>query len=109
MVADVLVTGRALGVPEAAYAIIASRLKPEWQPGVFVLTEDERFRIGEPFDRRFPDGLRIVYPLLAVPAAEATRRRVSYALPPLSEWNAVEGRASSGRSDESPRARSSGT
>jgi len=109
LVADVLVTGRAIGVPEATYAVIASRMKPDWAPGVFVLTEDERFRVGEPFDRRFPDGLRVVYPLLAVPAAEATRRRVPYALPPLSEWDAVERRASSGKPDETPRLRPSGT
>jgi hypothetical protein len=96
LVADVLVTGRAIGVPEATYAVMASRVKPDWAPGVFVLTEDERFRIGEPFDRRFPDGLRVVYPLLPVPAAEATRRRVTYTLPPLSEWDAVERRPRGG-------------
>src|SRR5262249_2257617 len=91
-VADVLVTGRARGVPDAVYAVIASRVKPDWAPGVFVLTDEARFRIGEPFDRRVADGLRIVYPLLEVPAAEATRRRVAYTLPPLSEWDAVERR-----------------
>jgi len=92
MVADVLVTGRAMGVPEAIYAVIASRVKPDWAPGVFVLTQNERFKIGEPFDRRIADGLRVVYPLLEAPAVEATRRRVSYTLPPLSEWDAVERR-----------------
>ena len=92
-VADVLVTGRAMGVPEATYAVIASRVKPDWAPGVFVLTDTDRFRIGEPFDRRVADGLRVVYPLLPVPAAEATRRRVTYTLPPLSEWDAVTRRA----------------
>lgn len=92
-VADILVTGRAFGIPEATYAVIASRVKPDWAPGVFVLTDDARFRVGEPFDRRLADGLRVVYPLLPVPGAEATRRRVSYTLPPLSEWDAVARRA----------------
>jgi hypothetical protein len=95
-VADVLVRGRAIGVPEATYALIASRLKPGWSSGVFLLTETGRFRIGERFDRRFPDGLRAIYPLYDVPGAEATRRRLNGALPSLSEWDAVDRRPRSG-------------
>jgi hypothetical protein len=94
-VPDLLVSGLAMGVPEAVYAVVASRLKPGWDPGVFVLTENGRFRIGERRDRRHRDGLRAVYPLLEVPAVEATRRRVTYTLPPLSEWDGVSQRVRS--------------
>lgn len=88
-VPDALVTGRALGVPEAEYVVIASRQKPGWDKGVFVLTAGRRFKLGEPLDRRFPDGLRALYPLVEAPAAEATRRAVSYVLPALSEIDPV--------------------
>ncbi len=95
-VADVLVPGPAVGLPEAVYAVVSSRLKPGWEPGVFlVLADGGRYRLGERRDRRYRDGLRAVYPLLEVPAAEATRRRVAYTLPPLSEWNATAGRVRS--------------
>jgi hypothetical protein len=94
-VADVLVTGASVGIPEAVYAVLASRLKHGWEPGVFVLTDDARFRLGERRDRRYRDGLRAVYPLLEVPEVEATRRRVTYSLPLLSEWDASEQRVRS--------------
>ncbi len=94
-VPDLLLSGAAMGVPEAVYAVVASRLKPGWDPGVFVLTANARFRIGERRDRRHRDGLRAVYPLLEVPAVEATRRRVTYTLPPLSEWDGVSQRVRS--------------
>jgi hypothetical protein len=91
-VEDVLVHGGAVGLPEAVYAVVSSRLKPGWDPGVFVLLADGgRYRLGERRDRRYRAGLRAVYPLLEVPSAEATRRRVAYALPPLSEWDAAAG------------------
>jgi hypothetical protein len=89
---DLLVRGSDLGAPEAVYAVVASRLKPGWDPGVFVLTETGRFRIGPRQDRRYRDGLRAVYPLLEVPAAEATRRWVTFALPPLRQWDALQQR-----------------
>jgi len=74
--------------------VTISRLRRKLgDPPVIETVTQGGYRIGEPLDRRFPDGLRVVYPLLSVPAAEATRRRVSYALPPLSEWDAVERRA----------------
>ncbi len=91
-VPDLLLRGLALGFPEATYAVVASRLKTGWEPGVFVVTENGRFRIGHRQDRRQRDGLRAIYPLLEVPAAEATRRWVTYTLPPLSEWDAVSQR-----------------
>lgn len=84
-VADVLLTGREGGAPEAAYVVVASRIKAGWDRGTFVITPDAWYRLGDPFDRRYPDGMRRVYPLIVPGQAEAIRRQVSYALPPLSD------------------------
>ncbi len=83
-VPDVCVRGEAVG--EAAdYVIIASRRKPGWERGVFVVTTDTWYRIGEPRDRRYSGGLRTVYTLTEVAKAEVLRRSVYYELPPVSE------------------------
>ena len=92
-VADVLVRGRAVGAADAVYAVIASRLKSDWQPGVLLVTEQGRYRVGVAFDRTFAEGLRAVYPLLEVAAVEVTRRAFPCALPPLSEFDPVTRRA----------------
>lgn len=81
-VPDVLVSGRDAGAPEAVYALVASRRKPGWDEGAFVLDGEARYRIGRPFDRRHPEGLRTVYPLLEVATSEVMRRIVRCALPP---------------------------
>ena len=81
-VADVLLSGRDGGAPEAVYALVASRRKPGWSEGTFVLDGETRYRIGRPFDRRYAGGLRTVYPLLEVATAEVMRRIVRYGLPP---------------------------
>lgn len=83
-VPDVLLTGREGGAPEAAYVVVASRVKEGWERGTFVITNDAWYRLGDPFDRRFADGLRRVYPLIVPGQAEAIRRQVRYELPPLS-------------------------
>jgi hypothetical protein len=80
-VPDVLLSGRDGGAPEAVYALIASRRKPGWSEGTFVLDGEARYRIGRPFDRRYPGGLRTVYPLVEVAQAEVMRRIVRHALP----------------------------
>jgi hypothetical protein len=82
---DVLLTGREGGAPEAAFVVVAARVKDGWELGTFVMTEDAWYRLGDSFDRRFPDGLRRVYPLIVAGQAEAIRRRVEYTLPVLSE------------------------
>jgi hypothetical protein len=84
-VSDVLLTGRDGGAPEADFVVVASRRKPGWEPGVFVVTPERWYRIGKPFDRRYPNGLRVLYPLTEVGAAEILRRSVAYDLPRLSE------------------------
>jgi hypothetical protein len=80
-VPDVLLSGRDGGAPEAVYALVASRRKPGWSEGAFVLDGEARYRIGCPFDRRYAGGLRTVYPLVEVAQAEVMRRIVRYALP----------------------------
>jgi hypothetical protein len=90
---DVLLTGREGGAPEAAYVVVAARVKEGWERGTFVMTADTWYRLGEPFDRRYPDGLRRVYPLIVPGAAEAIRRQVQYTLPELSEGYGTRGAA----------------
>jgi hypothetical protein len=82
-VADVLLSGRDGGAPEAVYALVASRRKPGWSEGALVLDGEARYRIGRPFDRRYSGGLRTVYPLLEVATAEVMRRVVRCVLPAL--------------------------
>jgi hypothetical protein len=78
---DIVATGPDADAPDAVRVLIASRRKPGWTEGAFVLDGETRFRIGRPFDRRYPSGLRTVYPLLEVAQAEVMRRIVRYAFP----------------------------
>jgi len=80
-VPDLCLRGPAAGEPPAVYLIIASRCKPGWEKGVFVVTTDTWYRLGEPYDRRYPGGLRTVYTLTEVAKAEVLRRSVYYELP----------------------------
>ena len=82
---DVLLTGREGGAPEAEYVVVAARVKDGWERGTFVMTSDAHYRLGDSFDRRYPDGLRRVYPLIVPGAAEVIRRQVRYEMPGLSE------------------------
>ncbi len=84
-VPDVCVRGPDAGEPEALFVIIASRQKPGWDKGVFVVTSETWYRIEESYDRTFPGGLRRVYPLSEVAKAEVLRRSVYYELPRVSE------------------------
>ena len=86
-VPDVLIRGHQIGLPGAVYAVLASRIKPGWDRGVFLLTEEGRLRVGERFDRRLPEGLRAVYPLEEVAALEVTRRGIACTLPALSDYD----------------------
>lgn len=82
---DRLVRGPAAGFAEADFVVVASRRKPEWHAGVFVLTTDTWYRLGEPTDRQTRYGLRTLYPLTALRANEVLRRGVRYELPALDE------------------------
>jgi hypothetical protein len=83
-VPDVRLGGTEGGAPEAVWVVVSSRVKPGWEEGTFVMTPDAWFRLGRPFDRRYPDGMRRVYPLIVPGAAEVIRRQVAYELPELS-------------------------
>lgn len=81
---DRLVPGRAAGFPEADVVVVASRRKPDWEAGVFVITADAWYRLGTPVERQMPGGLRTLYPLTELRDQEALRRSVRYELPPVS-------------------------
>jgi hypothetical protein len=80
---DVLVTGGALGLG-ADYVVLASRRKAEWTAGATIMTSDQWYRLGEPYDLETPAGLRTAYPLTKFDTLEAVRRGIEYELPALS-------------------------
>lgn len=90
---DLLETGPAAGFPEADWVVVASRVKPGWDKGVFVVTADRWYRIADSFDRRTPEGLRRFYVLHAVGQAEVIRRSVFYDHPQLSASHDPKGEA----------------
>lgn len=71
------------GVADADFVVVASRRKPEWEAGTFVITSDKWYKLGVPFELDLPDGLRTIYPLKEQTLNEVMRRSVSYELPPL--------------------------
>ncbi len=81
---DVLDRGPTPEHPDALWTVIASRTKPGWDRGVFVVTTDRWYRIAEVADRATEAGLRRVYVLEPVGAAEVIRRSVYYDHPELS-------------------------
>jgi len=81
---DVLERGEPAGFPDAEWVVIASRLKPGWENGVFVVTPDRWYRILRQIDRPTPEGLKAVYLLGSVGQAEVLRRSVAYEHPQLS-------------------------
>jgi hypothetical protein len=87
---DVLVPGAEAGIPSADWVVVASRLKPGWERGVFVVTTHRWYRLGPREDRETPDGLRAFYPLEGVASAEVIRRSVYYDHPRLSALQASE-------------------
>ena len=80
---DVLVTGASLGV-SADVVVLASRRKMEWTAGATIITRDQWYRLGEPYDVETPFGLRTAYPLTKFDSLEVVRRGIEYALPALS-------------------------
>ncbi len=80
-VADRVLTGAAAGIPEAEIVVIASRRKPGWEAGVFVIADEGWFRLGPPVERDTPRGLRTLYPLTEVRDQEVLRKSVRYQFP----------------------------
>lgn len=83
-VPDRLITGKAAGLPDAELVVVASRQKPGWEAGVFVITPGSWYRLGAPVERTLPAGLRTLYPLNELKDLEVRRKSVEYELPPLS-------------------------
>lgn len=71
------------GVADADLVVVASRRKPEWEAGTFVITPEKWFVLRAPFDLRLPDGLRTIYPLKELTTNDVLRKGVSYELPLL--------------------------
>jgi len=84
-VPDRLLAGDGANLPGFDYAVVASRRKPDWTAGTFVITSDRWYTLGEPFDIQLPEGLRTVYPLREQKVPEVPRRTVRYELPPLEQ------------------------
>jgi len=83
-VPDRLVSGQSGGFPDADFVVVASRRKPGWERGVFVITPELWYRLGTPVERHLPAGLRTFYPLTEIRDLEVVRKSVEYVLPPLS-------------------------
>jgi hypothetical protein len=84
-VPDRLYSGEWAGQPQAEYVVVASRRKEEWEAGVAVITSDNTYRLGAPFDKETREGLRTIYPLLPYEHGTVIRRSIAYELPPLRE------------------------
>jgi hypothetical protein len=83
-VPDCLREGAWANLPGVDYVVVSARRKPGWEPGTFVMTPDQWYTLGTPFDMRTPDGrLRTVYPLTAQRSNEVLRKGVQYELPQL--------------------------
>jgi hypothetical protein len=72
---------------DADYVVVASRQKPEWVRGTTVMTRDDCFTLGAPFDLSTPDGLRTVYPLTRQRQTEVVRSAVQYEMPRVRTTN----------------------
>lgn len=80
---DRLYPGTWASLPDVDLVVVASRRKPGWQKGTFVITPDGWYTLGEPFDRQTAHGVRTVYPLTLQKENVVLRKGVSYELPPL--------------------------
>jgi hypothetical protein len=85
---DVLRPGAWAGVPEMDYVVLAARRKDEWNAGAIIMTGDDWYKLGVPFDISTPSGLRTAYPLKKMDTVEVVRRGIQYELPRL-----IKGRA----------------
>ena len=93
------VHGAWAGLEGVDLVVVASRRKPDWTRGTFVITSDKWYTLGEPFDLHLPQGLRTIYPLTEQKVMEVLRRGVAYELPPLFT---ARPRAAAGRSATPP-------
>ena len=78
-------TGEWAGLTGVDYVVLAARRKAEWNAGAIVMTGDEWYKLGVPFDLETPSGLRTAYPLTKMETVEVVRRGIQYELPALRE------------------------
>jgi hypothetical protein len=98
-VPDRLFTGDWAGLDGVDLVVVASRRKPDWTRGAFVITSDKWYTLGEPFDLELPQGVRTIYPLTEQKVMEVLRRGLAYQLPPLFT---ARSRAAAGRPARPP-------
>jgi len=77
---DVLRTGEWAGLPDVDYVVLSARRKDEWTAGAVILTSTDWYRLGVPFDKQTPAGLRTAYPLKKMDTVEVVRRGIQYEL-----------------------------
>jgi hypothetical protein len=82
-VPDRLYPGAWAGLTDADFVIVSSRRKAEWRRGATIISGDECFALGDPFDLQTAGGLRTVYPLRRHRMTEVVRHGIPYDLPPL--------------------------
>ena len=87
---DVLQTGEWAGLPDVDYVVLSVRRKDEWTAGAIILTSSDWYRLGDPFDRQTPTGVRTAYPLKKMDAVEVVRRGIQYELPRLRKVRTYE-------------------
>jgi hypothetical protein len=80
-VPDRVVSPAAAGLPGCDLVIVASRVKPGWEPGATVFTTEAAYRIGQPVEKTIAGRLRTLYPLSEHKDFEAIRKSVHYDLP----------------------------
>jgi hypothetical protein len=78
------------GLTGVEFVVVSARRKPGWTPGTWIITSDGWFKLGEPFDRPMPQGVRTIYPLTVENSLDVLRKGVSYELPPLRKARAKE-------------------
>ncbi len=80
-VPDRLYPGSWARLNDVDFVVVSSRRKPGWTKGATVITREEWFSLGEPFELRTADGLRTIYPLTRQRDGEVVRHSVEYELP----------------------------
>ena len=81
-VPDRLVSGAQVRRPEFDLVLLASRAKPDWEQGSYLVGSDgAAYRIGAAFDFESPAGLRTAYPLAPLTTLEPIRHAIPYELP----------------------------
>ena len=82
-VADRVLPGAQMGLPDADLVIVAARRKTGWDRGTILLTDTSAYRVGDIIECTIEGRQRTLYPLTEHNDAEVFRRAVRYDMPPL--------------------------